>query len=132
MGWLTPLQSSLFLDCRSSAPCRVVVAISSSFRRVQRAVDEANGPRDRRSAPARSSRGQNNQLRAETEGILTSDDCGQAAAQLVEKRRALLYLSSHTLTVKMYFRETCKFFCTVLIICSILSCRNHCDMSSIK
>ena len=77
------------------------------------------------------------------ERFLTGTDSRTAAASSVslkdrlllswsKQRRALLYLSSHTLMVKMYFRETCKFFCTVLIICSILSCRNHCDMSSIK
>jgi len=52
---------------------------------------------------------------------------GQAAAQ-----KEMSSLASHTLKVKMYFREPCKIICTVLIICSILSCRNHCDMSSIK
>lgn len=60
------------------------------------------------------------------------------ASSVHHKERRLLLrdelsrISCHTLTVKMYFRETCKFFCTVLITCSILSCRNHCDMSGIK
>lgn len=90
-------------------------------------------------APDQSSREQNNQREREKLFYLNGGDCplwtGQAAvaAAAAQTLTGISCISPlHTLTVKMYFRETCKFSCTVLIICSILSCRNHCDMSSIK
>lgn len=122
------------LDCESSALCRVVVAISKSFRGVLRAADEVEGPwgfgalLQTRAAEGRTIR---------ERGCCVGPPEGRAAARLVKTETSSLeslfsHTHTHTLTVKMYFRETCKFFCTVLIICSILSCRNHCDMSSIK
>lgn len=139
VGWLALLLSSLFLDCESSAPCRVVVAISKSFRGVWRAADVVEGPW-RPVLCSRPEQQRADQSAACTEGSLTNDCCMAAVSSvhlknrllLLKQRPTLLFFSSHTLTVKMYFRETCKFFCTVLIICSILSCGNHCDMSSIK
>lgn len=130
-GLTRPLQSSLFLDTESSAPCRAVASegpceLPAKWR------DPGASRREQRRAEqsaARALEGHKLVVTVFKAAVTVSPSEGRAAARLVQQRQTL---SSHTLTAKMYFRETCKFFCTVLIICSILPCRNHCDMSSIK
>lgn len=80
-------------------------------------------------------RGQNNQR--EERGFwpsLVHHLEGQSVSQQLGRGQGHSLFSFHTQVKreKCILEKTCNIFCTVLIICSILLCRNYCDMSSIK